>query len=164
MIVKTGLGQDSHRFDRKNPTKRFIIAGVEFEGCEPLEGNSDADVVLHAITNAVSSITGVNVLGKIADQFCEKGITDSRIYLKKALEYLHHSQINHVAITIEGKTPTFYDKIDIMKKSIADILGIDVSQIGITATSGEELSEFGKGNGLQVFAIITVLQTEAIND
>ncbi len=52
-------------------------------------GNSDADVVLHSITNAVSGVRGVNILGKIADDLCKNhGITDSKVYLEKALETL----------------------------------------------------------------------------
>ncbi|HMA63294.1 MAG TPA: 2-C-methyl-D-erythritol 2,4-cyclodiphosphate synthase, partial [bacterium] len=58
MEVKTGLGQDSHRFDNKNSSKKLVLGGVTFSGHPPLKGNSDADVILHAITNSISSITG----------------------------------------------------------------------------------------------------------
>jgi len=61
MKVKTGLGQDSHKFDTGNTEKQLVLAGVIFEGEEPLQGNSDADVVLHAVTNSISSITGKNI-------------------------------------------------------------------------------------------------------
>ena len=67
MRIKTGIGQDSHRFDIENKNKPLILGGVIFPHETPLQGNSDADVVLHAITNAISGITGVNILGKIAD-------------------------------------------------------------------------------------------------
>ena len=68
--LKVGIGQDSHRFDFDNREKKLILAGVVFENHTPLLGNSDADVVFHAVTNAISGVTGVNILGKIADKMC----------------------------------------------------------------------------------------------
>ena len=61
--TKVGLGQDSHAFDFDDKKKKFILAGINIKGVPPLKGNSDADVVLHAITNAFSSISGVPILG-----------------------------------------------------------------------------------------------------
>jgi len=55
--MKVGIGQDSHRFDFDNKDKKLVLGGVVFEGHPPLDGNSDADVVLHSITNAVSGVT-----------------------------------------------------------------------------------------------------------
>jgi len=76
------------------------------EGYPPLKGNSDADVILHSLTNAISGVTCVNILGKISDELClEKGITDSKVYLKEALKYLNGQKIIHVSISIECLTP-----------------------------------------------------------
>ena len=55
--MRVAIGQDSHRIDFENKDKKFILGGIEFEEEYSLNGNSDADVVLHAITNAVSGIT-----------------------------------------------------------------------------------------------------------
>ena len=152
-----GLGQDSHRIS-EDKNKELIIGGVKFDEDYSIEGNSDGDVVLHAITNAVSSVTAVNVLGKIADEMCQKGITDSREYLKKALSYMGDRKVIHVAISIEAKRPKFAPKIEEMRKAIADILKIEPVHVGITATTGEGLTEFGKGNGIFVTAILTYEQ------
>ncbi len=74
--MKVGIGQDSHRFDFENKSKKFILGGVIFDGVTPLAGNRHADAVLHALTNAISGVTCVNILGKIADEMClKKGIT-----------------------------------------------------------------------------------------
>ena len=153
--MKVGIGQDSHRFDFENESKRLFLGGVYFEGYPGLYGNSDADVVLHAITNAISSITGKNILGEQADDLCRAGITDSEVYLKAAMRYLKEI-IAHVAISIECKTPRITPKIENMKNNISRILGISPNNIGITATSGEELTEVGKGNGISVICIVTV--------
>ena len=110
--MKVSIGQDSHRFDLKNiENKKLILGGIVFDGEPPLEANSDGDVILHAITNAISGITCKNVLGKVADEMCKQGITDSKEYLKKALEDLKET-IAHISISIEGKTPKFYLRID----------------------------------------------------
>lgn len=153
--MKVAIGQDSHRFDFENKQKKLILGGVKFENYPPLAGNSDADVVLHSITNAVSGITTVNILGKIADNMCKSGIINSEEYLKEALKYLEN-EIIHLSISIECKTPKITPKINAMRKNIARILNINENQVGITATTGEELTEFGKGNGISTFSIITV--------
>ena len=65
MNIKTGIGQDSHQFEKENG-KPLLLAGIEFAHPFGLEGNSDADVVFHSITNSISSVTGINILGSVA--------------------------------------------------------------------------------------------------
>ena len=120
-----------------------------------MNGNSDADVVLHAITNAISGITCKNIIGKVSDEMCQNGIKNSEEYLKEALKYLNE-KIVHLSISIECKIPKISPKIEEMRKNISRILNISENSIGITATTGEGLTECGKGNGVSVFACITV--------
>ena len=143
-MFKTGIGQDSHRFLQEGSSKPCILAGVHFEDVPGFSADSDGDVVLHAICNAITSITHVPILGKIAIDLCHKDdITDSKVYLQKALKTLHRQTIVHVAISIEGKRPRFQKRIDKMRQSIAQLLKINPSQVGITATSGDGLTSFG---------------------
>lgn len=153
--MKVAIGQDSHKIDYENASKKLILGGVEFKEEISLSANSDGDVVLHAITNAVSGITCKNILGKVADDMCKNGIIDSEEYLKEALKYLDE-KIIHLSISIECKTPKIAPKVEKMRENIARILNIKPSSVGITATTGEGLTEFGKGNGISVFACITV--------
>lgn len=154
--MKVGIGQDSHRIDYNNQNKKLILAGIEFEENFSLVANSDGDVVLHAITNAISGVTCKNILGKVADEMCnERGIKNSEEYLKEALKYLSEP-ISHISISIECKVPKISPKIEEMRENIARILNISENCVGITATSGEGLTECGKGNGINVFACITV--------
>ena len=90
-------------------------------------------MVLHAVTNAISGITGVNILGDIADSMCQQGITDSKEYLKEALKYLDWEIVN-LSISIECKIPKISPRIKEMKLSIASLLNISENRIGITAT------------------------------
>ncbi len=155
MNIKTGLGQDSHRFEGKTG-KALILGGVKFDHPQGLKANSDGDVILHALTNCVSSITGNNILGAKADELCKLGITDSYEYLKLALDGLHDWRIQHVAIAIECLLPKISPQLDMLKINIAKLMHTSVDNIGITATTGEGLSAFGRGEGIQVFSIITV--------
>jgi 2-C-methyl-D-erythritol 2,4-cyclodiphosphate synthase len=156
MKVRTGLGQDSHRFLPPESTKLCILAGTIFNNVPGFLANSDGDVVYHAIINAITSLTGVLILGGIADDLCLKdGITDSEVYLHEAMKTLGAQQITHIAVSIEAKRPKFKDKLLEMRQNIARVMKLDVSQIGITATSGEGLTDFGCGDGVQVFAIVT---------
>ena len=130
---------------------------MEFESELSLKGNSDADVVLHAITDAISSITGNTIIGAKADELCQKGITDSREYLKLALSDLGDATISHVAIALECQQPKIDPLVEPMRTSIAELLGITFADVGITATSGEALSDVGLGLGIHCTAIVTVV-------
>ena len=150
------IGQDSHRFGEPCGETTIRLGGIDIPFDRPIEANSDGDVVFHAITNAVSGFMGINILGGEADKIClEKGIKDSAVYLEKALEYLKDGKIIHCSITIECLRPKLMPHIPKMKESVGKILGIPASSVGITATTGEGLTGFGRGEGIQVFCILT---------
>ena len=166
-----GIGQDSHRFMQpceaqlktadKWP-KKLILGGVEFEGEIPLVANSDGDAVLHALTNAISGVTGINILGAIADQMCREGITDSSAYLAKAMSFAKDQgwSITHISFSIEAQKPKMTPKIGFMKQKIGELTGVDPQRIGITATSGEQLTRFGEGEGIMVICSVTMRRAE----
>ena len=154
-MIKMAIGQDSHRFDTKGSNKPLVLAGVEFGGEDPLEANSDGDVVLHAVTRAVSGITTVDVIGPKTKAFLAEGVTDSRVYLEEGLKDLSGTVV-HLSVSIECSRPKITPKIPEMRRSLASLLQTDEKNIGITATSGEGLTEAGKGNGIFVFAALTV--------
>jgi 2-C-methyl-D-erythritol 2,4-cyclodiphosphate synthase len=153
----SAVGQDSHKFVTDGNEKPLILGGITIDNCNGLDGNSDADVVLHAITNAISGISCVNILGKISDDLClNQGITDSKVYLEHAIETLGAYKMVHVSISIEAKRPHLSKHIPEMRKTIGKLLGLDTHHVGITATTGEGLTAFGKGDGIQAFVILTV--------
>lgn len=157
--VRVGIGQDSHRFLPPDSAKPCIIAGLIFEDAPGLSADSDGDVVFHSICNAITSVSGVPVLGGIAIDLCFKdGITDSQVYLERAMQTLGHQKIEHVALTIEGKRPRFQKRIDEMRERIAQVMKIRVDQVGLTVTSGDGLTDFGCGDGLQCFCMLTTVE------
>ncbi|MBI5274817.1 MAG: 2-C-methyl-D-erythritol 2,4-cyclodiphosphate synthase [Chlamydiales bacterium] len=159
MRFYSGIGQDSHRFLPPDVEKSCIIGGIVFEGIPGLDADSDGDVILHAICNAISSITHVPILGKIAPKLCfEEHIRDSSVYLQHAMDTLKEIKIHHVAITVEGKRPRMQSRVDQIRFHIAKLMDLDVSQVGLTVTSGDGLSDFGRGDGLQCFCIVTAVK------
>lgn len=162
MIYRTALGQDSHRFPDSNETRPLRIAGIDIATAPKLEANSDGDVVLHAVTNAISGITSKNVIGARADVLCQTGITDSRAYLELALDdfrQLAHFRFVHLSISIEALRPKLSPHIERMRSSLAELLGMEPGSIGITATTGEGLTGQGRGEGISVLCVLTVSES-----
>ncbi|MGI6124030.1 MAG: 2-C-methyl-D-erythritol 2,4-cyclodiphosphate synthase, partial [Acetivibrionales bacterium] len=117
-MFRVAIGQDSHRFTDPEDNKNLVLGGVVIDNFPGLKGNSDADVVLHAITNAISGISCINILGRRADELClEKGITDSKVYLNEALATLGNKKIIHVSISIEALIPKLAPYIELMRQS-----------------------------------------------
>ena len=155
--VRTGFGQDSHRFSA-NKNKKLVLGGHAVPNETGLEANSDGDVILHALFNAISSAIGERSLGFYADSMCKKGITDSKKYLKVILNKLSKKNynINNVSIMIEAKKPKLEQHTEHIKNSLSKILNLNEQNIGIAYTSGEGLTSFGQGKGMQCFVVVTI--------
>ena len=155
-MIKVSIGQDSHRFVEEGDSKELVLGGIVIPNERGLAGNSDADVILHAITNAISGITTVNILGAKADEIClDKGIADSKVYLQKALEYLEGYTITHLSLSIEALNPKLAPHSENIRKSIAALMDLPLTAVAMTATTGEGLTDFGRGDGMQCFVIAT---------
>lgn len=154
---RIGLGQDSHRFSADR-NKKLILGGCLIPDETGLEANSDGDVVLHALFNAVSSAIGERSLGYYADKMFRKGITDSAEYLKVMLGKLKQKnlKISNVSISIEAKKPKLEGYTGKIKASLSKILNLEKENIGITYTSGDGLTSFGQGKGIQGFAVVMI--------
>jgi len=152
--MRIGLGVDSHRFAKTQ--KALILGGIQIAKNGGLEANSDGDVILHALTNSISSTLGGGSLSIFADGMCRRGIRDSKKYLQVVLKKMRaeHFIIENLAIAVEGSRPKLEKHFPRMKKSLAKLLEIDSKKIGITVTSGEGLTAFGRGEGLQVFTVV----------
>src|SRR3989338_3431108 len=154
---KIGIGQDSHKFSN-DKNKKLMLGGIRIENEAGFEANSDGDVILHALFNALSTAIADKSLGFYADKMCKVGIKDSKKYIEFILNKVkeRNYKISNVAIMLEGKKPEIDEHIEKIKKSLSRLLKIKEENIGIAATSGEELTEFGKGNGMQCFAAISL--------
>jgi 2-C-methyl-D-erythritol 2,4-cyclodiphosphate synthase len=153
------IGQDSHRFEDEicdSASNTIKLGGYDVPHDRRYSANSDGDVILHSVTNAISGCTGINILGGIADKIClEDGIKDSSVYLKEAMKDLGDNKITHLSITIECLRPKLKVHIPGIRKKLSELLDLDEKRIGITATTGEGLTGFGRGEGIQVFSCMT---------
>jgi len=161
--ARIGLGQDSHRFVKEesdNKDKPLMLGGILIENERGVEANSDGDVILHALFNALSQAVGGKSISYYADPMVEQGIKDSKEYLKKALLLVEEAEfkINNIGIMIEGKKPRISEIEDKLKENLAKLCNVDKGKIGITATSGEDLTPWGQGIGLQCFAVVTIVR------
>ncbi|HUT65010.1 MAG TPA: 2-C-methyl-D-erythritol 2,4-cyclodiphosphate synthase [Spirochaetota bacterium] len=158
-MVRVGFGTDSHSFD-ENKDAPLILGAVKISDSDGLNANSDGDVILHAIFNALSQACGGESLGYYADPLCEKGITDSSEYLKIALRMVNDigCRIGNIGVMVEARRPRIpIEDVRRMKRAIADLCGISEQDVGITFTSGEGLTSFGKGKGILAQAIVTLV-------
>ena len=151
-----GIGQDSHGFSEKK--KKLMIGGYEIPNENGLEADSDGDIVLHSLFNAISSAIGERSLGHFANPMFKKGIVDSKEYINVILVKLNEKgmKINNISISIEAAKPKLEPHSDKIKESLSTILKLDKEKIGLTFTTGDKLTSFGLGKGMQCFAVVSL--------
>ncbi len=152
---RVGIGQDSHKFSGEK--KPLILGGVKLSESGGLDGNSDADVILHSLSNALSSAIGGDSFSTWSDAMCDSGIRDSKKYVRYIFKKVKKEKykVENVSIAVEAKKPYIELKTaQMMKGKIAKLLEINRGRVGITFTSGEGLSAFGKGMGVQAITIV----------
>ena len=151
--MRVGMGYDVHRLVEG---RDLIIGGVKIPYEKGLLGHSDADVLLHAISDA---LLGAAALGDIGKHFPDsdpayKGI-DSRLLLKKVGELIEEKGflIENIDATIIAQAPKMRPHIETMRANIANDLGILVEQVNVKATTEEGLGFTGTGEGISSQAI-----------
>jgi 2-C-methyl-D-erythritol 2,4-cyclodiphosphate synthase len=157
---RVGIGQDSHKFSDDKKRKLFL-GGIEVRDFCGFKSNSDGDVVIHALCNAIEQAIGGNSLSVYSCPMChDEGITDSKEYLKVAVSHMKEKGygINNVGISVEAKFPSILPIAEKIRETLAPILETKVENIGINATSGEEMTSFGKGEGIQCFAVVSIIK------
>ena len=151
--MRIGSGYDVHRLveDRK-----LIIGGVDIPYRNGLEGHSDADVLLHAISDA---LLGAAALGDIGLHFPDtseefKG-ADSRVLLRRVADMVNEKGyiIENVDATVIAQAPKMRPYIDSMRANIAEDLGLDISRVSIKATTEEHLGFTGREEGIAAQAV-----------
>ena len=146
--LRIGNGFDVHRLVENRPC---IICGVNIPHEKGLLGHSDADVALHALTDA---ILGAAAMGDIGAHFPDtdpkwKG-ADSQKLLQEVVRLVRERGFEpvNVDVTIIAQAPKMRPYIDLMRKNVADCLGIDISRVSVKATTTEKLGFTGRGEGI----------------
>ena len=158
--MRIGQGYDVHKLAEG---RKLIIGGVEIPYEKGLLGHSDADVLLHAIMDA---LLGAAALGDIGKHFPDtdeayKG-ADSMKLLSRVGEMLADKMyfIENIDATIIAEAPKMRPYIDDMRKNIADTLGMDIEQVNVKATTEEHLGFTGRGEGISVSAVCLLASPE----
>lgn len=160
MDLRIGQGVDFHRIieDEKRP---LMLGGVEIPGPLALKGHSDADVVLHAITDAILGALG---LGDLGEFFPDTDPTfkdaDSALLLERVLEEMRSRRfsVQNVDVTVMGEKPKLAPYRGEIKKKVASLLAIAEERTGIKATTTEKMGFLGRSEGLGCLAVILLKQ------
>lgn len=153
-MFRIGYGYDVHEFDENRP---LIIGGIEIEHTKGLKGHSDADVLLHAITDAILGAASLGDIGKLfpdTDQTFKDA--DSKILLKEAYQQVFKKgyQLGNVDATIIAEKPKFRPHIDNMRDKIATIFEVSIEDVNVKATTNEKLGFLGREEGIQAQAVV----------
>ncbi len=151
---RVGLGYDIHPLVAGRPC---ILGGVNIPSPVGPEGHSDADVLLHAVADAILGAAGLRDIGHYFPNTDAslKGL-DSAVIVRKAVAEAKAQggwSVGNVDIVIIGERPKVMAHVDAMKAKVAEIIGITPSQVGIKATTNEGMDSIGQGKALAVQAI-----------
>jgi 2-C-methyl-D-erythritol 2,4-cyclodiphosphate synthase len=154
--IRTGLGWDSHRFTSGKP---LILGGVTVPSEFGLEGHSDADVVMHAICDAVLGALGKADIGTFFPNTDPRWRgAASKVFLQEAARQVQfeNGKLINVDVTISAQEPKIMPHAVKMKRNIADALGIQDKKVGIKATTNEHLGFIGREEGIAAMAVASV--------
>ena len=152
--MRVGLGFDLHRLGAERPLR---LGGVEIADSPGLIGHSDADCVLHAITDALlgAAGTGLDIGALFPDDDPEFLNADSAELLNKAMDYVRGRVIN-VDCMVLAERPKLAPHREAMRVRIGEILGIDANRVGVKATTMEGLGPIGEGQAIACHAVVLI--------
>ena len=153
-----GFGYDVHRLKKG---RLLILGGVRIENSRGLglDGHSDADVLIHALMDALLGAAGLNDIGQFFPNTYPKYKNISSIHL---LEFVYEElrkqnfYINNVDVVVVAETPKIYPFIDNMKQNISKTIKLEKERIGIKATTNEKLGFLGRGEGIAAMAVASI--------
>lgn len=155
-MTRSGIGYDVHRLVEG---RKLVLGGVHIPHTAGLEGHSDADVLCHAIADALLGAIGSSDIGHHFPNTDEsiRGISSINI-LERVAEVLAQANARpvHVDATLIAEAPKIAPHIPAMRKNIAQALGMQEADIGIKATTNEGLGSIGRGEGIAAMAVATV--------
>jgi 2-C-methyl-D-erythritol 4-phosphate cytidylyltransferase/2-C-methyl-D-erythritol 2,4-cyclodiphosphate synthase len=155
--IRTGIGYDIHAVSQ-DPGRKLYLGGLEFEG-QALEGHSDADVLLHALTDALLGAAG---LGDIGQHFPNN---DPRWSGQRSPHFLEFAsklvrergwQVVNLDVSLIAEFPRVMPRAAEMRASIASTIGIEPERVSIKATTNEGLGAIGRREGIAAFAVATI--------
>lgn len=153
---RIGQGFDVHRFTAHRP---LVLCGLELPGSPGLDGHSDADVALHALTDALLGAVAAGDLGEHFPSTDQKWRdAESQVFLRRGLDLIHRAgyQVANCDLTIIGEHPKIAIHRDAMRARLAELLGVANEQVSVKATTTDGLGFTGRGEGLAAMAVVMV--------
>lgn len=154
--MRAGIGYDSHKFGAPRP---LVLGGIVVPHPEGLVGHSDADVVAHAVTDA---LLGAGALGDIGAHFPPDDVrwkdADSMALLARARDLMEKAGLRpaHVDVTVVCEAPRIRPHAGAMRERLAEVLGLGVSNVSVKGTTNEGMGWIGRGEGIAALAVVTV--------
>jgi len=158
---RVGQGFDVHRFGRGGPLR---LCGLELPSDLGLVGHSDADVALHAICDALFGTVAAGDLGEHFPSSDERwrGMA-STVFLEHALEIVAAAgyRVVNCDLTIVGERPRISPHREVLRRRLAELLGVESARISVKATTTDGLGCCGRGEGLAAMAVVLVEEVES---
>ncbi len=157
MKFRVGFGYDVHELVEG---RKLILGGIHIPYRFGLKGHSDADVLLHAISDA---LLGAAALGDIGKHFPDTDAAykdaDSKVLLKSVVQLIDQEGwvVNNIDATVAAEAPKLRPFIDEMRAQIALLCSMDVQAVSVKATTTEQLGFVGKKEGLEAYAVCTLI-------
>lgn len=156
--MRIGFGYDVHQLVEG---RKLIIGGIEIPHSKGLLGHSDADVLLHAITDAMLGAASLGDIGKLfPDTDMQFKDADSKLLLKESYRAVQEKGyiIGNIDATIVAEQPKFRPHIDSMRQVISDVLEIDIDQVNVKATTNEKMGYLGREEGIAAQAVVLLIK------
>ena len=158
--MRVGLGHDTHRLEEGRP---LLLGGVRVPYPRGLAGHSDADVVLHAVTDALLGAAG---LGDIGDIFPDTDPrwkdADSALFLREALRRLNQNgwRVVNVDVVIHAQEPKLGPVKATIRANLAGFLGLDLDSVNVKAKTGEGVGAIGRAEAISCQAVALIIRKD----
>jgi 2-C-methyl-D-erythritol 2,4-cyclodiphosphate synthase len=155
-MIHVGIGYDAHKLVEG---RKLVLGGVEIPHPKGLEGHSDADVLMHAVCDAIFGALGEGDLGHFFPNTDPRWRNaPSKVFLQEAARQVgfHDGKLVNVDATIIAQQPRIAPHIHAMKLRVADALGLNPRKVGIKATTNEQLGFIGREEGIAAMAVAAV--------
>ncbi|MEZ4521035.1 MAG: 2-C-methyl-D-erythritol 2,4-cyclodiphosphate synthase [Thermomicrobiales bacterium] len=153
--MRIGLGYDIHAYS-KDRGRQLVLGGVVFPNARALEGHSDADVVLHAICDAMLGAFGLGDIGEHFPPGDPEWLDVDSLKLLSAVREMMPTgaELGNIDVTVIAEQPKIGPRRGEMSATVAAALGIDSSRVSIKATTNEGLGAIGRGEGIAAIAVV----------
>ena len=160
VIHRVGQGYDLHRLE---PDRKLILAGVEVPYELGLFGHSDADVVIHAVIDALLGAAGLDDIGELfPDNDPKYKDADSKLLLKEVMQKVTEKCFHPVNldVTIIAERPKLKDFKPLMRKNLAGLLKLDIESVCVKAKTNEKVGTEGEGKAISCLSIVSLTCTK----